>query len=103
MMALIAALILKSSLNIGSLPMAGSPSMALRIQTFNYHGSFSRYTPCHKRAHSVPIMHKRCADIDNYCRLKKSKSESYMDETIPEPLTRDGTYTFDYRTLTFGS
>ena len=25
-----------------------------------------------------------------------------MDKTLPEPLTRDGTYTFDYRTLTFG-
>ena len=82
--------------------MAGAPSMALRVQKFNYHGSFSRYTPCHKRARSAPVAQICRANIENYRRLKRSKSESAMDVTIPEPLTRDRTYTFDYRTLTFG-
>ena len=81
--------------------MAGAPSMALRIQTFNYYGAFSRYTPCNKRAHSAPVAQGGHTNIDNYCRFKRIKSESAMDVTISEQLTRDCIYTFAYRTITF--
>ena len=93
--------ILEGSLNISFVIMAGAPSMALRIQTFNYYGAFSRYTPCNKRAHSAPVAQNGHTNDDNQCKFKRIKSESAIDVTISEPLTKDCTYTFDYRTITF--
>ena len=79
--------------------MTSAPSLSLRIQAFNSHGSFSRYTPCNKRSRSAPVCH---VEDESRSKFPRIKSESAIEVTLPVPLAQAGVYTFGYRTLTFG-
>ena len=87
------------------------PSLALRVQTFKHYGPFSRYTPFNKRYRSMPALspteqHTSDEGMDvgdqrgfnevltcsRYSHeqdtniIKRNKSISTMDTTLPEPL-----------------
>ena len=98
-----------------------TPSLALRVQTFQLYGAFSRYTPRNKRSASVPAIPVNdlltqdlgmdfCDDPQCGCqiqpkeqdskRIKKSQSTSAMDTTFPLPLSgRNGIVTLGYQTI----
>ena len=74
--------------------------MALRLQTFEYHGVLSSYTPHNKRSWSAPA----CAvapETNFHKMVKRSKSETASDYEFPRPLMgRNGIVTFGYQTVT---
>ena len=73
------------------------PSMALRIETFGYHGSLSRYTP--KRGRSVTLPTSQQVQYDGQerpvTRPRRAKSEGCADREFLRPLVnRNGIVTF---------
>ena len=79
------------------------PIMALRIETFGHHGSFSRYTP--KRVRSLPpSAHRHSQYVEQErptARPRRTKSESCADREFPRPLTnREGIVTFGRQSIT---
>ena len=103
-------------------PSGHMPSLALRVQTFQLYGAFSRYTPRNERSASVPAIPANdlltqdlgmdffCVDPQCGCQIqlkeqdnniiKKSQSTSAMDTILPLPLFgRNGIVTLGYQTL----
>ena len=79
------------------------PSMALRIETFGYHGSLSRYTP--KRGRSVPLPTSQQVQYEGQerpgTRPRRAKSEGCADREFLRPLVnRDGIVTFGRQSIT---
>ena len=70
-----------------------TPSFRLRVETFQYYGSFSKYTPTGKRAFSAPPYGTGpCAPFPAF---KRSKSETNVDFEFVRPLVdRNGIVTF---------
>ena len=83
-----------------------APSMALRIETFSHHGSFSRYSPHWKRARSEPNIQSQNTEAGGLGSAKvnvkhrRTKSESAAEREFARPLlNREGVVTFGRQTI----